>query len=387
MSSDSNSTGHNKEYYPHEEHILIYFKSWDLSWIQIAEEFNSRVDINRQRTPAALESKWRQLKRYFSLLSHTSAVYPTEEAVPSLNMVWPPSEYINLADPPLSTLRIQYYSNQHPLVDVLMRGLDDAVLVAVLLGFGQVDLAVIASETHRIYGKYKLLSFEHFSGDDPIIQHSNGVGETFDDFRARIGGSIFKHYHRESLRTYSTQTNIPSSQIRNVWAWFASRIGYLRSRLGTCVTNFSLRGIFAPAALPALKCLLLLAEVSSDTSVLEATSPTLIDRRLSAYDKRVDDIISAIAMEMGQDSLAKLAVTTWIFDTSQFPAVSASLFRFLSDLTENAIPIPLIIYRHCREVQNKPYNSQDPRRHIDFLIGLRVNILAIVQSHDLSSVV
>jgi hypothetical protein len=34
-----------------------------------------------------------------------------------------------------------------------MKGLDDAVFVAVPLGFGQVDLAVIASETSRIDGK------------------------------------------------------------------------------------------------------------------------------------------------------------------------------------------------------------------------------------------
>ncbi|OJJ51866.1 hypothetical protein ASPSYDRAFT_52912 [Aspergillus sydowii CBS 593.65] len=231
------------------------------------------------------------------------------------------------------TLRIWYNSNQHPLVDVLMKGLDDAVFVAVPLGFGQVDLAVIASETNRVDGKYKPLSFEQFSDNDPMMHRPNNVGETFNDFRARIGDSIYEHYHREFLRTYSTQTTIPSSQIRNVWAWFASRIRYLNSRLGTCVTNFSLRGIFIPAALPALKCLLLLAEVSSGTSVLEATSPTLIDRILAAYDKRIDDILAAIAMEMDQESLAKLAVTTWIFDTSQVPTASASLFKFLSDLT------------------------------------------------------
>ncbi|KAL4862073.1 hypothetical protein BDV12DRAFT_203412 [Aspergillus spectabilis] len=327
MSSDSNATGHNKEYYPYEDHILIYLKSLDLSWIHIAEEFNSRVDINRQRTAAALENKWRQLKRDFPLQSLT---FTAEKGVPSLNMGWPSSERSILAEPPLSTLRIQYDSNQHPLVDVLMKGLDDAVILAVPLGFGQVDLAVIASENNRIYGKYKLLSFEQFSDDDPMIQRPNDVGETFDGFRARIGGSIFEHYHREFLRTYSTQTNIPSSQIRNVWAWFASRIEYLNSKLGTCVRNFSLRGIFVPAALPALKCLLLLAEVASDTSVLEATSPTLIDRRLAAYDKRVDNIVTAIAIEMDQESLARLAVTTWIFDTSQFPAASSSLFQFLS---------------------------------------------------------
>lgn len=135
------------------------------------------------------------------------------------------------------TLRIWYNSNQHPLVDVLMKGLDDAVFVAVPLGFGQVDLAVIASETNRVDGKYKPLSFEQFSDNDPMMHRPNNVGETFNDFRARIGDSIYEHYHREFLRTYSTQTTIPSSQIRNVWAWFASRIRYLNSRLGTCVTN------------------------------------------------------------------------------------------------------------------------------------------------------
>lgn len=135
--------------------------------------------------------------------------------------------------------------------------------------------------------------------------------------------------------------------------------------------QFSLRRIFFSAALPALKCLLLLADVSSGTSPLEATSPTLIDRKLAADDKRVDNIVAAIAMDMDQESLAKLAVTTWIFDTSQFPTASASLFKFLSDLTESAIPVPSIIYHQCREVQNKPYSGQDSRRHIDFLIELR----------------
>jgi hypothetical protein len=101
MSIGSNTTGHNKEYYPHEEHILIHFKRWDLSWIHIAEEFNSRVDINRRRTPAALESKWRQLKRDFPLLSLTFTAYLANNAVPSLSMVWPSTERSNLADPPL----------------------------------------------------------------------------------------------------------------------------------------------------------------------------------------------------------------------------------------------------------------------------------------------
>lgn len=94
MSIGSNATGHNKEYYPHEERI------------HIAEEFNSRVDISRRRMPAALESKWRQLKRDFPLLSLTNAV-------PSLNTVRLSSERSNLADPPLcmqSLLSKDYFS-------------------------------------------------------------------------------------------------------------------------------------------------------------------------------------------------------------------------------------------------------------------------------------
>jgi hypothetical protein len=135
--------------------------------------------------------------------------------------------------------------------------------------------------------------------------------------------------------------------------------------------QFTLRGIFFPAAQPALKCLLLLAEASSDPSILETTSSTLIEEKLAAYDKRVDDTIAAIAMELDQESLAKLAVTTWIFDTSQFPTPSASLFNFLLDLTESPTPRRSMIYRQCREVQNKSPSSQFPRRHIAFLIGLR----------------
>ncbi|KAJ5602073.1 hypothetical protein N7510_011607 [Penicillium lagena] len=269
MSSDANATGNNKEYFPHEEQILLYFKSCGLSWIHIAKEFNLRVDINRQRTPTALENKWRELNRAFSLPSLTL----TEKAVP------PPKALIG------QTIRIQYNSSNHPLVDALMKGLDDAVIVAVPLGFNQVDLAVIISETERVYRKYKPLSFEQFSDVDP--------------------------------------------------------------------------------------CLLLVAQNSPGTSILEATSPSIIDQRLAAYDKRLDDIIASIAMELDQESLAKLAVTTWIFDTSQFPTPSASLFKLLSDLTSSPIPAPSSIYRQYREMQNKSCNAQSSRNLIVFLIGLR----------------
>lgn len=269
-----------------------------------------------------------------------------------------------------------------------MKGLDDAVIVAVPLGFNQVDLAVIPSEVNRVYGKYKVLSFEQFSADDPVMQCPNFGGEIFDSFRACLGRTVFEHYRLEFLRTYSTQSNLPFSQTTKVWAWFDSRSRYLNHKLGTAVTKgwtmflsslgelintrqFTLKGIFFPAAQPALKCLLLLAEASSDPSIIETTSPTLIEAKLTAYDKWVDDIIAAIAMELDQESLAKLAVTTWIFDTSQFPTPSASLFNFLSGLTESSIPRRSIAYRQCREVQNKSTSSQYPRRYIAFLIGLR----------------
>ncbi|THC93586.1 hypothetical protein EYZ11_006939 [Aspergillus tanneri] len=179
MSSDSYAPGHNKEYYPHEEGMLLYLKSRGVSWIQVAEEFNLRVNISRRRTPAALENKWRQLRKASPLPFIIWTTYSAENPVPSLNAVQQLGERSNLADPPLSTIRIQYNSNQHPLIDALIKGLEDAVIVAVPLGFNQVDLAVIASETSRVYGKYKLLGFEQFSDDDPIMQRPKDVGETY----------------------------------------------------------------------------------------------------------------------------------------------------------------------------------------------------------------
>lgn len=81
--------------------------------------------------------------------------------------------------------------------------------------------------------------------------------------------------------------------------------------------------------------------------------PMLIDKKLAAYDKPVDDIIAVIAMELDQESLAKLAVIAWTSDASQYPKPSASLFEFLSVLTESPTSAPSIIYHQYREVQNK----------------------------------
>lgn len=50
-----------------------------------------------------------------------------------------------------------------------MKGLDDAIIVAVLIGFNRVKLAVITSETNHIYRQYKALSFEPLGDDDPIM--------------------------------------------------------------------------------------------------------------------------------------------------------------------------------------------------------------------------
>lgn len=54
--------GNNKLYMEAEIQVLIYFKLQRFSWSEIATEYNKRVDLDRQRTKAALESKWRQLK-------------------------------------------------------------------------------------------------------------------------------------------------------------------------------------------------------------------------------------------------------------------------------------------------------------------------------------
>lgn len=133
---------------------------------------------------------------------------------------------------------------------MLIKGLDDAIIVVVLIGFNRVELAIIASETNRVYGQYKALSFEPLGDDDPIMQHPRDAGETLDNFKARVGSTIFEKYRTEFLRTYSTQTNIL------VWAWFDSRIRHLNSRLGTSTakvwTTFSitLRNSLTLASLP-----------------------------------------------------------------------------------------------------------------------------------------
>jgi hypothetical protein len=49
--------GHNKQYTESEERILIYFKMQGLSWPDIVDQFNKRVDLDRQRTKAGLETK------------------------------------------------------------------------------------------------------------------------------------------------------------------------------------------------------------------------------------------------------------------------------------------------------------------------------------------
>ena len=58
----SQAPGNNKPYTDIEMQVLIYFKNQGLSWNDIATEYNKRVDLDRERTAAALESKWRQLK-------------------------------------------------------------------------------------------------------------------------------------------------------------------------------------------------------------------------------------------------------------------------------------------------------------------------------------
>lgn len=58
----SRASGHNQQYTETEERILVYFKMQGLSWPEIVNEFNKRVDLDRQRTKSALEAKWRQLK-------------------------------------------------------------------------------------------------------------------------------------------------------------------------------------------------------------------------------------------------------------------------------------------------------------------------------------
>jgi hypothetical protein len=58
----SQASGHSKEYTEMEERALVHLKVQGLPWPEIVYQFNERVDLDRQRTQAALESKWRQLK-------------------------------------------------------------------------------------------------------------------------------------------------------------------------------------------------------------------------------------------------------------------------------------------------------------------------------------
>ncbi|KAE8159250.1 hypothetical protein BDV40DRAFT_273761 [Aspergillus tamarii] len=63
ITSQSFASGHNKNYYPEEEQLLIHFKQSGLSWIQVEDIYNRTVSRDRQRTASALENKWRQLCR------------------------------------------------------------------------------------------------------------------------------------------------------------------------------------------------------------------------------------------------------------------------------------------------------------------------------------
>ncbi|OJZ80190.1 hypothetical protein ASPFODRAFT_53828 [Aspergillus luchuensis CBS 106.47] len=57
------ASGHNKQYYPEEELLLIQLKQSGMSWYQIEDAYNRVVQQDRQRTASALENKWRQLCR------------------------------------------------------------------------------------------------------------------------------------------------------------------------------------------------------------------------------------------------------------------------------------------------------------------------------------
>ncbi|OJJ66303.1 hypothetical protein ASPBRDRAFT_48959 [Aspergillus brasiliensis CBS 101740] len=61
--SESLASGHNKQYYPEEEFLLIQLKQSGMSWYQIEDSYNRVVPQDRQRTATALENKWRQLCR------------------------------------------------------------------------------------------------------------------------------------------------------------------------------------------------------------------------------------------------------------------------------------------------------------------------------------
>lgn len=118
----------------------------------------------------------------------------------------------------VKTIRVEFDGNQHLLIDILIKGLDDAVFVVVPLRAKQVDLAIKSSELNRVYNKYKIVTFEPFSNEDPILRRSKTIGEIFDDFKDCIGRAIFESYRHEFLRAYNTQTNITSTLARQVWA-------------------------------------------------------------------------------------------------------------------------------------------------------------------------
>ncbi|KAJ6024785.1 hypothetical protein N7540_005582 [Penicillium herquei] len=66
MDPEPHASGHNKQYFPEEEELLIALKQLgDLSWPAIAGRFNASVAYDRQRTASALENKWRQLRKTY----------------------------------------------------------------------------------------------------------------------------------------------------------------------------------------------------------------------------------------------------------------------------------------------------------------------------------
>lgn len=130
-------------------------------------------------------------------------------------------------------MRIRYEGNEHPLLNAVMRGLDDAVIVAVPLGVGQVDLAVVESMVNRVAEAYDCLSIDHFGVADPIITDQKCHKESPDTFKHRVGQAVFDSYRREFLRTYRSSENIPSSYSVEVWTWFDNRITSLNNMLGT----------------------------------------------------------------------------------------------------------------------------------------------------------
>ncbi|KAJ6008516.1 hypothetical protein N7540_012492 [Penicillium herquei] len=113
-----------------------------------------------------------------------------------------------------------------------MRGLDNAVLVAVPLGVDQVDLAVIPDMITRVSEAYDCLEIDHFGATDPAIKDQICHDETLDAFNNRIGKGIFDSYRQEFLRTYGTLENIPPLFSSEVWAWFDSRFITLNKMLG-----------------------------------------------------------------------------------------------------------------------------------------------------------